>query len=96
MTAWGSIPRRRCASAKNADMGSLTELFDAATVARLAGPLAYQRGAGYLLDRRVESAEARDGRLKATVRGTMPYLVELWADRGRPRWSCTCPAADDG
>ena len=77
-------------------MGSLTELFDAATVARLAGPLAYQRGAGYLLDRRVESAEAGGGRLKATVRGTMPYLVELWADRGRPRWSCTCPAADDG
>lgn len=80
----------------NTDMASLTELFDAATAARLAGPLAYQRGAGYLLDRRVESAEAGGGRLKATVRGTMPYLVELWADRGRPRWSCTCPAAEDG
>ena len=92
----GSIPRRRCGSVKNADMGSLTELFDAATVARLAGPRAYQRGAGYLIDRRVESADARGGRLKATVRGTMPYSVELWADRGKPRWSCTCPAADDG
>ncbi len=81
---------------KNADVGSLTELFDAATVARLAGPRAYQRGAEYLIDRRVESADARGGRLKATVRGTMPYSVELWADRGKPRWSCTCPAADDG
>ena len=96
MPSWGSIPRRRCASAKNADMGSLNELFDAATVARLAGPLVYQRGAGYLLDRRVESVEAGGGRLTATVRGTMPYFVELRADRGRPRWSCTCPAAEDG
>ncbi len=77
-------------------MASLTELFDTATVARLAGPLVYQRGAGYLLDRRVESTEAGGGRLRATVRGTMPYLVELWTDRGRPRWSCTCPAAEDG
>ena len=77
-------------------MVSLTELFDAATVAGLAGPRAYQRGAGYLIDRRVETAEARGGRLKATVRGTMPYAVELWADRGKPQWSCTCPAADDG
>ena len=96
MTDWGNIPRRRCASVKNAGVGSLNELFDAATVVRLAGPRAYHRGSEYLLDRRVESAEARGGRLKVTVRGTMPYLVELWADRGRPRWSCTCPAADDG
>ncbi len=26
----------------------------------------------------------------------MPYLVELWGDVGRPQWSCSCPAAEDG
>ena len=75
----------------------LAEVFDAATVARLAGPRVYPRGAIYVRDGRVEQAQVRgDGRMGATVRGTMPYFVELWADRSRPRWSCTCPAAEDG
>ena len=26
----------------------------------------------------------------------MPYIVELWIEEGEPRWSCTCPAAEDG
>ena len=77
-------------------MKTLAEVFDAATVARLAGPRVYPRGVSYVRDGRVEQAEVRDGRMGATVRGTMPYFVELWADRGRPRWSCTCPAAEDG
>ena len=77
-------------------MKTLAEVFDAATVARLAGPFVYPRGAMYVRDGRVEQAEVRDARMGATVRGTMPYFVELWADRGRPRWSCTCPAAEDG
>ena len=77
-------------------MTSLADVFDAVTVARLAGPFVYSRGVSYLRDGRVEPAVVRDGRLEATVRGTMPYSVELWADRGRPRWSCSCPAAEDG
>ena len=71
-------------------------MFDVATVKRLAGPRAYSRGVSYARDRRVERPEVRDGRLKATVRGTMPYLVELWDDGGGPKWSCSCPAAEDG
>ena len=77
-------------------MKSPGEVFDAATVARLAGPRVYPRGARYVSDGRVEQAQVRDGRMEATVRGTMPYFVELWADGGRPRWSCSCPAAEDG
>ena len=77
-------------------MVSLVELFDAATVERLAGPWVYHRGVAYLRDRRVESPSVRDGRLDARVRGTMPYAVALWADGNKARWSCTCPAADDG
>ena len=77
-------------------MALLADAFDAATVARLAGPFVEARGRAYSNDRCVESVEVRSGRLQATVRGTMPYRVELWTDRGRPRWSCTCPAAEDG
>ena len=77
-------------------MAALAEVFDVSTAERLAGPWAYHRGVAYLRDRRVESLSVSDGRLSATVRGTMPYAVALWADRKTPRWSCTCPAADDG
>jgi uncharacterized Zn finger protein len=35
-------------------------------------------------------------RFRATVRGSVPYTVELWDDGGRPGWSCTCPYAEDG
>lgn len=77
-------------------MKDLAAVFDVATVKRLAGPRAYSRGVSYARDRRVERPEVRDGRLKATVRGTMPYLVELWDDGGGPKWSCSCPAAEDG
>ena len=77
-------------------VGSLADVFGAAAVRRLAGPVVYGRGSAYFSDGRVDTADVRDGRLAATVRGTMPYLVELWADRGGPRWSCTCPAAEDG
>lgn len=31
-----------------------------------------------------------------TVRGTFPYVVELWVERANPGWRCTCPAAEDG
>lgn len=79
-----------------ATVGALADVFDAAAVQRLAGASAYGRGVVYFRDRRVDDTELRGGRLAATVRGTMPYLVELWADRGGPRWSCTCPAAEDG
>ena len=77
-------------------MHPFADVFDAATVVALAGPWVHERGEGYRRNGRVGPLTVRDGRLEATVRGTMPYIVELWAERGEPRWSCTCPAAEDG
>ena len=71
-------------------------LFDAARVKRLAGPRSYERGVGYVHQRRVETPVECDGRIRALVRGTVPYIVELWDDGDSPRWSCTCPVAEDG
>ena len=77
-------------------MDSLTEAFTVPAVQDLAGPGSYQRGLAYSRDGRVSASRSTGGRLEATVRGTMPYIVELWIEEGEPRWSCTCPAAEDG
>ena len=77
-------------------MHPFADVFDAATVVALAEPQVHARGEGYRRNGRVGPLTVCDGRLEATVRGTMPYVVELWAERGEPRWSCTCPAAEDG
>lgn len=74
----------------------LAGAFDASTVMELAGPRSYPRGVGYHGEGRVEPEAGSDVRLRARVRGTLPYVVELWVDAGRPGWSCTCPAAEDG
>ena len=75
---------------------SLGEAFDLATVAALAGPRVFERGVGYHNDGRVAPPVAEGGRLAATVKGTMPYSVQLWIDQDEQQWSCTCPAAEDG
>ena len=77
-------------------MDPLAEAFTAPVVMALAGSRSYQRGAAYYHDGRVAASVGTDLRLKVTVQGTMPYAVELWVDGGEPRWSCTCPAAEDG
>lgn len=79
-------------------MGVMTvsATFDVPTVMALAGPRAYARGAVYCSDGRVEQGEITDDRVRAVVRGSMPYSVELKSDADEPRWQCTCPAAEDG
>ena len=72
------------------------ELFTVSTVRKLAGSRSYSRGWSYHSDGRVEPVRERGPGLQATVRGTMPYAVRLWVDGGKPGWSCTCPAAEDG
>ena len=77
-------------------MHALANVFTARKVKQLAGPLSYPCGFSYYRDGRVETP-VDDGRgLQARVRGTMPYVVKLWAEDDAPGWSCTCPAAEDG
>lgn len=47
-------------------------------------------------DGHVQSVAEENGRLRAIVRGTVPYRVELWFDGDELLWNCTCPAAEDG
>jgi len=75
---------------------SLRDVFSVQTMGDLAGQYVYERGVGYHAGGRVEPVEGSDQRVEAVVRGTLPYTVELWVDRGKPAWSCTCPFAEDG
>ena len=77
-------------------MMALGDTFGLSVVMGLAGPRAHGRGVAYHRDGRVLAHAADDLRLRATVRGSVPYAVALWVDGGEPRWSCTCPAAEDG
>ena len=74
----------------------LAEVFTVPVVKGLAGPRSYQRGVAYSREGRVSASLGTDSRLEVTVYGTMPYVVELGLEEGEPRWSCTCPAAEDG
>jgi uncharacterized Zn finger protein len=77
-------------------VSSLGELFRSSVVRGLAGPRAFARGVGYFEDGRVEPEAGGGLRVRATVRGSVPYIVELWVDDGEPAWACACPAAEDG
>ncbi len=74
----------------------LIDIFDLKTVIALAESRIYERGVRYFADGRVEPEAGSTERVRATVRGTLPYTVDLWIDRGNPEWSCTCPYAEDG
>jgi uncharacterized Zn finger protein len=75
---------------------SLGDVFSIQVIGDLAGQCVYERGVGYHAGGRVEPGDGSDQRMSAVVRGTIPYTVELWVERGRPAWSCTCPYAEDG
>ena len=77
-------------------MVPLVEVFSRPEVMGLAGPDVYGRGVDYFQQGRAEAEADGESRLRATVRGSVPYEVELWAEGGHPCWSCTCPYAEDG
>jgi hypothetical protein len=58
-------------------------VFDASTVMEIAGPQSYPLRVAYHREGRVQPEAGNDTRLRATVRGTLPYVVELRVDAGR-------------
>ncbi len=74
----------------------LGEALDEQLIEDLAGSGAFFRGLAYFRDGRVGSVASHSDRVRATVRGTLPYVVELWLSDDGMGWSCSCPAAEDG
>jgi uncharacterized Zn finger protein len=74
----------------------LSIVLDEATVERLASPRSFERGVEYFGEGRVGALRVGAGRISATVQGAERYDVELAADAGRLRFSCSCPVGLDG
>ena len=74
----------------------LNELLKPSSAAALAGPIATLRGLAYFEQGRVEVESISASRLRAVVRGSRPYAVDLWLEDDEPMWACSCPAAEDG
>jgi len=67
-----------------------------AVIRRLAGEQSYQRGLDYFSHGHVESLEDRAGGIRAVVRGSQDYTVELSSDDGVLDYACDCPVGSDG
>jgi len=75
---------------------SLSTVFDPDRITKLAGVRVLAR-ATVISATDIEDLREVDGRLTATVRGTMPYTVAIWVEgTRRAAYSCTCPQGDDG
>ncbi|MGH2954079.1 MAG: DUF6880 family protein [Solirubrobacterales bacterium] len=77
-------------------MSDLPHLLDERHLRRLAGERSFERGAAYLAAGRISRLSRSGERLEATVQGTHPYRVELWAVDGKLAFSCTCPMGQSG
>jgi uncharacterized Zn finger protein len=75
-------------------VNDLASAFAVSAVRRLADPLVLVRGLGSADEGRVVDLDVGPHRASATVRGSVPYDVELHAERGAPAWSCTSPYAE--
>jgi uncharacterized Zn finger protein len=71
---------------------ALEKVLSLEALQRLGGPTTFERGKNYFEDGRVEILACEEGRLKARVRGTQPYRVEMWAERKALHAFCSCPA----
>ncbi|CAE6710943.1 SWIM zinc finger family protein [Paraburkholderia nemoris] len=74
-----------------------TDIITLAEVQSLADLKTFARGKAYFLDGVVSRLEEHDGVLRASVRGTHRYSVELGVgDDGELTYECDCPVGGDG
>src|SRR5258708_22281577 len=76
---------------------SLADVIILAEVQSLVDPKTFARGKAYLHDGAVSRLEEHDGVLRANVRGTHRYCVELGVgDDGELTYECNCPVGENG
>ena len=63
--------------------------LDIALLRRLAGSRSYARGEEYFNAEAVERIVETDGKITATVQGSHPYRVALWAGSKSIDYSCS-------
>jgi SWIM zinc finger len=76
---------------------SLADVVTLAEVRSLTDLKTFSRGKAYFDDGAVSRLEEHDGVLRANVRGTHPYRVELGVgDDGELTYECDCPVGEEG
>ncbi|RDK07591.1 SWIM zinc finger family protein [Cupriavidus lacunae] len=79
------------------ESSKLVETLTLAEVQALADPKTFARGKAYFHDGAVSRLEEHEGALRANVRGTRSYRVELAVtDDGQLAYACNCPVGDVG
>jgi len=76
--------------------GEFEEVFNRRRVRFLAGPRSFESGEDYARSAAVKKLRIAGTSAKATVRGSVPYLVHLGVENGEPVFSCTCPVGVEG
>jgi len=56
----------------------------------------FERGLLYAANGRVGKRNVTESSVKAKVRGSSPYRVNLWLDEGQASFDCSCPVGVDG
>jgi uncharacterized Zn finger protein len=56
----------------------------------------FERGLLYAANGRVGKRTVTESSVKAKVRGSSSYQVQLWLDDGQPAFDCSCPVGLDG
>jgi uncharacterized Zn finger protein len=70
---------------------ALSKVLTTNRVRRWAGSRSYGRGEGYYHEGHVSDLKAVKDRITATVYGTYPYRVMLWAEGDSVGYDCDCP-----
>lgn len=78
------------------ESAKLAKLLTLAEVQSRADPKTFARGKAYFHDGAVSRLDEHHGAIRATVRGTHRYRVELAAGDGELAYDCSCPVGDDG
>jgi uncharacterized Zn finger protein len=74
----------------------MERLIDRATLRRMAGARAFERGEDYCAGGQVRALGGHEDVITARVLGTREYRVKLWVENGDLEFSCTCPVGTDG
>lgn len=78
------------------DTAKLAESLNLAEVRSLAGAKTFERGQAYFHDGVVSRLEEHGAAVRATVRGTHRYQVELAVEDGGLAYECNCPVGEEG
>jgi len=76
-------------------MNPLATILTTQSLRKAAGVRFFERGQDYFEQEQVVRLNERKQVVQATVHGTQPYEVKLWAHNSELAYSCTCPVGMD-